>query len=76
MCLDTVEDMISEVVYTDTLTVELDQNHYDITGDNLYLYYRHGATQVDCEAAAWIVYSVPFVSLGYVQIRVVYEEPS
>ena len=28
-----------------------------------------GATEAACEIAAWNNYTVPFVSLGYVQIR-------
>ena len=64
------EYMISEVVETGASTVELDQNHYDISGDTIDLDYRHGATQVACEAAAWNDYTVPFVSLGFVQVRV------
>lgn len=62
--------MVSEVVDTDVKTVELDQNHYDITGDNVTLMYRHGATQEACEAAEWEDYTVPFLSLGYVQVRI------
>ena len=63
------EYMVSEVVNTGVRTVELLQNNYDITGDDVNLDYRHGATEVACEAAAWNDYSVPFVSLGFVQIR-------
>jgi hypothetical protein len=63
------EYMISEVVDTGIRTVKLLQNSYDVTGDNVNLDYRHGATQVDCEAASWNDYTVPFVSLGFVQIR-------
>ena len=32
------EYMESEVVNTGVKTVELDQNHYDVTGDNLYVH--------------------------------------
>jgi len=70
ICLNTTEYMISDVVYTGVRTVELDQNHYDPSGDTVKLSYRHGDTQVACEAAAWNDYTVPFVSLGYVQVRV------
>jgi hypothetical protein len=61
--------MISEVVNTGVRTIELLQNNYDPAGDDVNLDYRHGATEVDCLAAAWNDYSVPFVSLGFVQIR-------
>jgi hypothetical protein len=67
--LNAGEYMFSETVYTDTRTVELLQNFYDNTGDDVTLEYRHGATQGDCETAGWNSYSVPFVSLGYVQAR-------
>lgn len=70
LALETTEYMISEVVYTTARMVELDQNHYDPSGDNVNLDYRHGATQAECEAAAWNDYTVPFNSLGYVQVRV------
>jgi len=41
----------------------------DGTGDNVVLKYRHGATPAACVAAGWNTYTVPFVSLGYVQVR-------
>ena len=34
------------------------------------LHYRTGATVEACEAATWTPYTVPFESLGYVQVRV------
>ena len=68
ICLDSGEYMESEVFITDTLTIEILQNFY-VAGDDAVLKYRQGATQVACEAASWNVYSIPFVSLGYVQIR-------
>ena len=61
--------MISEVVDTGTYTVTLFQNLYDGSGDDVDLDYRHGATEAACLAAGWNDYTVPFVSLGYVQIR-------
>ena len=67
--LETTEFEISEVVYTDECTVTLLQNHYDPTGDDVDMDYRHGATEAACEIAGWNNYTVPFVSLGYVQIR-------
>jgi hypothetical protein len=69
ICLESGEYMISEVVNTGAYTVHLFQNLYDGTGDDVDLDYRHGATQAACEAAAWNNYTVPFTSLGYVQIR-------
>ena len=62
--------MISEVVDTGTYTVTLFQNLYDGTGDDVDLDYRHGATEAACLAAGWNNYTVPFVSLGYVQVRI------
>ena len=67
--LETTEFMISEVVNTSTDTVELLQNEYDPTGDDVDMDYRHGNSKENCEGAGWNDYSVPFVSLGYVQIR-------
>ena len=67
--LNAGEYMISEVVDTGTTTVTLAQNVYDITGDDVDLDYRHGATEVACLSASWNDYAAPFVSLGFVQIR-------
>ena len=68
--LDAGESMVSEVVDTGSVTVELLQNNYDPTGDDVDLDYRHGATEAACLAAGWNDYTVPFVSLGFVQVRV------
>jgi len=70
ICFDNPgEYMISEVVNTGAYTVSLFQNLYDVTGDDVDLDYRHGNTKAACEAAGWNDYTVPFTSLGYVQIR-------
>jgi hypothetical protein len=62
--------MVSEVVDTGTTTVELLQNNYDPSGDDVDLDYRHGATEAACLAASWNNYTVPFSSLGFVQVRI------
>ena len=67
--LNAGEYMVTEVVYTDTLEVELLQNHYDPTGDDVVLKYRHGNSEENCLVASWTTYTVPFASLGYVQLR-------
>jgi hypothetical protein len=69
ICLSPTEYMNSEVVYTGPYTVQLLQNNY-AAGDTIVLEYRHGATKIACEAAAWGAYVAPFTSLGYVQVRV------
>jgi len=69
LCVEPGEYMESEVVITGIKTVELLQNEY-AAGDTILLRYRHGATEVACLAAAWNDYTVPFLSLGYVQVRV------
>ena len=61
--------MISEMVDTGTVNVQLLQNEYDITGDDVTLEYRHGATPNQCAAAGWNNYAAPFSSAGYVEIR-------
>ena len=63
------EEMISEVVDTGTVDILIDYNVYDV-GDNINLDYRHGNTVSACEAAGWNDYTIPFTSLGYVQIKV------
>lgn len=67
--LDSGEFMISEVVETGNRHVELDQNHYDPSGDNAVLKYRTGISQAACEAASWTDYTAPFLSDGFVQVR-------
>lgn len=61
--------MESEMVDTGALTVQLLQNEYDPLGDDVVMRYRHGATPNACAVAAWNVYAVPFVSLGYVEVQ-------
>ena len=61
--------MESDIVDTGAFLVTLFQNLYDGTGDDVTLRYRHGATPAACVAAAWNAYTVPFVSLGFVQVR-------
>lgn len=67
--LDDGEYMESNTVQTGIVDVTLLQNVY-AAGDSAVIKYRHGATDVDCEAAAWIVYTAPFMSLGFVQVRI------
>lgn len=62
--------MTSETVNTGAQLVVLLTNVY-AEGDAVTVMYRHGATQPDCESAGWLAYTVPFTSLGYVQIRLV-----
>ena len=69
ICLNAGEYMESEVIETGVVTVELLQNNYDITGDDVLLRYRHGNSEANCLLAAWNDYVAPFVSLGFVQVR-------
>lgn len=62
------EYMESEVVETGAYSVSLFQNEYQ-TGDTVAIKYRHGSSKANCEAAAWAAYIAPFISDGYVQIR-------
>lgn len=68
ICLEAGEYMISPVVHTGTVNIEIAINVYQ-SGDSVDIDYRHGATPAACEAAAWSDYSGPFVSLGYAQAR-------
>jgi len=69
LALNVNEYMISETVNTGAFNVTLLYNQY-AAGDTVQFQYRHGATQAICESAAFSGYTVPFLSLGYVQIRV------
>ena len=61
--------MVSEVINTGALTMELLQNVY-VSGDDVFLKYRHGSSASACEVASWNDYTVPFMSLGFVQVRI------
>lgn len=67
--LNVNEYMISETVHAGTERVSILTNVY-AAGDTVQVQYREGATQAACESASFGDYTVPFVSLGYVQIRV------
>jgi hypothetical protein len=69
LALEPGEYMISEMVYTDAILCQLLQNEY-AAGDTVLLQYRTGATAATCNGAEWTTYTVPFDSLGYVQVRV------
>ncbi len=58
----------SEVVNSGARTVSLKYNFY-AAGATVLMEYRHGATEAACLVASWNTYSVPFSSLGFVQIR-------
>jgi len=72
MCLYSGQYMESNVVYTGYETQIIAQNSYDISGDTLTIRYRHGNSAANCLLAVYSDYTVPFVSLGYVQVRVEY----
>jgi hypothetical protein len=63
------EYMVSEMVETFVKVVELDQNHYD-AGDNVAIFYRSGTTPANCDIDVWNIYTVPFLSEGYVRVRI------
>ena len=63
------EVMTSEMVNTGVINCEILQNEYAV-GDDVTLEYRDGATAAACNAAAWGAYGAPFISEGFVQIRV------
>jgi hypothetical protein len=61
--------MESEVIHSGAIDLLLLQNEYG-TGDAVVLKYRHGIDEDACLAAAWVIYSTSFTSLGYVQARI------
>ena len=66
--LEAGEYMVSEIVETGTVTVEVLLNVYQ-SGDAVTIEYRHGATPNACATASWTSYTGQFSSLGYMQIR-------
>jgi hypothetical protein len=69
LALEADEYMISEMVRTDSITCEILQNVY-AAGDDVTLEYRTGTTAAACNGAVWAAYIGPFVSDGYLQIKV------
>lgn len=67
--LEAGETMESEIADTGTQQVTLLQNEYDTSGHDVVLYYRHAATEAGISSASWNLYSAPFTSLGFVQVR-------
>jgi hypothetical protein len=63
------EYMESEVINIATELVQILQNKY-LSGDNGLIKYKNGTTEENCLADSWNIYSDPFISLGYVKIRV------
>jgi hypothetical protein len=69
ICLESGENMVSEVVATGVEDVIILYNVY-AAGDAIDLDYRHGNTVANCLAAAWQDYTGAFTSLGFVQVRI------
>ena len=69
LALEATEYMISEIVHTGAIDVEVLYNEY-AAGDAIDLDYRTGATPAACVAAGWNNYAGSFTSSGYVQVRV------
>ena len=61
--------MESEVIGTTGQTIQILQNEYAV-GDDVTIKYREGNTIVACLAAEWTLYTVPFLPLDYMQIRI------
>ena len=69
LALEAGEYMTSEIVNTGAQTVQLLQNNY-AAGDTVKIEYRTASTYSGIDPEAWVEYSVPFKSLGFVHIRV------
>lgn len=61
--------MESEIVDTGDYRVWLGQNVYDVSGDDVTMKYRTVAVLGDMPGEPWVLYTAPFNSLGYTQIR-------
>ena len=69
--LDDGEYMITyDCINTGAVTVTLQKNKYGAGDAGTVLSYRHGASRSAARGASWNTYTTPFVSLGYVQIKV------
>lgn len=69
LVLGSGEYMESEIVNTGAQTVEILGNKYQ-SGDIVMLFYKTGNSKTTCESASWTGYAAPFVSSGYVKIKV------
>jgi len=61
--------MESNIIETGILTTRLTLNKY-ASGDAVLVKYKTAATFGGIAGASWLDYSVPFESLGYVQVRI------
>jgi len=61
--------MESNIIETGALKARLTLNKY-AGGDGVLIKYKTAATFGGIAGASWLDYSVPFDSLGYVQVRV------
>ena len=69
ICLDPGEYMDSEVINTGAAVMELLQNNYG-AGENVTLKYRTAATWGGTLLEDWVAYVDPFLSAGFVQVRI------
>jgi len=69
--LDYTESMESEVVNIGANTVKITLDKYGAgSGPAATVEYKDGDSEANCEADTWNSYTVPFVSTGYVKIKV------
>jgi len=69
--LDYTEYMESEVVNIGTQLVKITLNKYGAgSGPAATVEYKDGNSMANCESDSWNSYTVPFVSTGYVKIKV------
>jgi hypothetical protein len=69
MWFTTGNSMTSDAVSIGLGTVEILQNHYDVTGDSVTKEYRTAVDLTTLLAASWVSYISAFESLGWIQIR-------
>ena len=68
-CLDAGEYLESEVINTGVVQARIRQNVYN-SGQSILIKFRHGNSEANCLLDDYENYSVPFESLGFVQIRI------
>ncbi len=71
MTLDANEYMESEIVNIGAINVELLYDNYQTgSGPAAAIQYKDGNTPANCEADTWNTYTTPFVSAGYIKLRI------
>jgi hypothetical protein len=60
-----------DIIQTGIHTITVEANHYGV-GNTPLIKYKTGNSPENCDADEWNIYSSPFISEGYVMLRIEY----